>query len=40
MKKIIDNIIYIGVDDNELDLFEGQYIIPEGMAYKIGRAHV
>ena len=33
MKKIIDNIIYIGVDDNELDLFEGQYIIPEGMAY-------
>ena len=33
MKKIADNIIYIGVDDNELDLFEGQYIIPDGMAY-------
>ena len=33
MKKIIDNIVYIGVDDNDLDLFEGQYIIPEGMAY-------
>ena len=33
MKKVTDNIIYIGVDDNELDLFEGQYIIPDGMAY-------
>ena len=33
MKTITDNIIYIGVDDNDLDLFEGQYIIPEGMAY-------
>lgn len=33
MKKIIDNIVYVGVDDNDLDLFEGQYIIPEGMAY-------
>ena len=33
MKTITDNIIYIGVDDNNLDLFEGQYIIPEGMAY-------
>ena len=33
MKKVSDNIIYIGVDDNELDLFEGQYIIPDGMAY-------
>ena len=33
MKKLQDNVFYIGVDDNELDLFEGQYIIPEGMAY-------
>ncbi|MBO4585876.1 MAG: MBL fold metallo-hydrolase [Bacteroidales bacterium] len=33
MKKLSDNILYIGVDDNQLDLFEGQYIIPEGMAY-------
>ncbi|MBO6166364.1 MAG: FprA family A-type flavoprotein [Eubacterium sp.] len=30
---ISDSIRYIGVDDLELDLFEGQYIIPEGMAY-------
>ena len=33
MKQVSDNIIYIGVDDNDLDLFEGQYIIPDGMAY-------
>ena len=30
---IIPGIRYIGVDDLELDLFEGQYTIPEGMAY-------
>ena len=30
---ISESIRYIGVDDLELDLFEGQYIIPEGMAY-------
>ncbi|MBQ8056404.1 MAG: FprA family A-type flavoprotein [Paludibacteraceae bacterium] len=30
---ISNNIKYIGVDDLELDLFESQYIIPEGMAY-------
>ena len=26
-------IIYIGVDDTELDLFEGQYKVPQGMSY-------
>ena len=31
--KITDSIIYIGVNDYELDLFEGQYIVPNGMAY-------
>lgn len=30
---ISESIRYIGLDDLELDLFEGQYIIPEGMAY-------
>lgn len=30
---IADNIRYIGVNDHELDLFEGQYIVPNGMAY-------
>ena len=28
-----DNIIYIGADDKDLDLFENQYIVPNGMAY-------
>ena len=31
--KISKDILYIGVDDLDLDLFEGQYIVPEGMAY-------
>ena len=31
--QIANGIFYIGVDDHELDLFEGQYIIPDGMAY-------
>ena len=30
---ITDSIAYIGVNDHELDLFEGQYIVPNGMAY-------
>lgn len=31
--KITDNILYVGVNDHELDLFEGQYQVPDGMAY-------
>jgi len=30
---IKDNIFYIGVNDHEIDLFEGQYDVPNGMAY-------
>ena len=30
---IINDIRYIGVNDHDIDLFEGQYIVPEGMAY-------
>ncbi len=33
MNKIIENVYYIGVNDHLLDLFEGQYIVPNGMAY-------
>lgn len=33
MKEIAKGIRYIGVDDMELDLFESQYIIPEGISY-------
>lgn len=30
---ITEKIVYIGVDDKEIDLFEGQYDVPDGMAY-------
>lgn len=33
MIKVTDSIKYIGVDDKDLDLFESQYIIPNGIAY-------
>lgn len=35
MKDIIisDSIKYIGTDDKDLDLFESQYVVPNGMAY-------
>lgn len=31
--QLTDNIYYIGADDKTLDLFEGQYIIPNGISY-------
>ena len=31
--KITDDIKYIGVNDHDIDLFEGQYIVENGMAY-------
>ena len=33
MVKITESIKYVGVDDLDIDLFESQYIVPEGMAY-------
>ena len=30
---ITNDIRYIGVNDHQLDLFEGQYVVPNGMAY-------
>ena len=30
---ICDNVKYIGVNDHNVDLFEGQYVVPNGMAY-------
>ena len=36
MKKditISENIKYIGVDDHDIDLFEGQYVVPNGISY-------
>ena len=31
--KITNNIKYVGVNDHQVDLFEGQYQVPNGMAY-------
>ena len=33
MFKVTEDIIYVGVNDHEVDLFEGQYDVPSGMAY-------
>ena len=30
---ITEDIKYVGVNDHEVDLFEGQYVVPNGMAY-------
>lgn len=30
---ITNDILYIGVNDREIDLFEGQYVVPEGISY-------
>lgn len=31
--KITDKILYVGVNDHSIDLFEGQYRVPNGMSY-------
>lgn len=31
--EITKDILYVGVNDHDVDLFEGQYIVPHGMAY-------
>ncbi len=33
MEKITNDVLYIGVNDHEVDLFEGQYVVPNGMSY-------
>lgn len=30
---ITNDIKYVGVNDHQVDLFEGQYVVPNGMAY-------
>ena len=30
---VTDDIKYIGVNDHQIDLFEGQYTVPNGMCY-------
>ncbi|MBQ9413987.1 MAG: FprA family A-type flavoprotein [Clostridia bacterium] len=31
--KVTNDILYVGVNDHQLDLFEGQYVVENGMAY-------
>lgn len=31
--EITKDVRYVGVNDHQIDLFEGQYVVPEGMAY-------
>ena len=33
MKQITEQVFYVGVNDHEVDLFEGQYVVPNGMSY-------
>ena len=33
LKKLSEELYYVGVNDHNIDLFEGQYIVPNGMAY-------
>ncbi len=30
---ITDSVMYVGVNDHRIDLFEGQYVVPNGMSY-------
>ena len=33
MLEVTDSIRYVGVNDHQVDLFEGQYVVPNGMSY-------
>ncbi len=33
MKEIVNNIFYIGINDNDIDLFENVYSVPNGVTY-------
>lgn len=33
MNRITNDIFYVGVNDHNIDLFEGQYFVPNGMSY-------
>ena len=32
-KQLTENVYYVGVDDRAIDLFEGQYVVPNGISY-------
>ena len=31
--EVTDSVKYIGVDDHDIDLFESQYVVPNGVSY-------
>ena len=33
LRQVADSVFYVGADDHDVDLFEGQYVVPKGMAY-------
>ena len=33
LKNLGNNVFYIGCDDTDIDLFESQYTVPEGVSY-------
>ena len=33
LNHVTDTVLYVGVNDHAIDLFEGQYVVPNGMAY-------
>ena len=33
IKNITNSVVYIGVDDTDIDLFESQYVVPNGVSY-------
>ena len=40
MEKVTDRVHYVGVDDKTLDLFESQYVLPNGISYNSYIIHV
>ena len=38
--QITNDILYVGVNDHQVDLFEGQYDVPNGMAYNSYVSHL
>lgn len=32
-RTIAENVVYVGVDDKDIDLFESQYLVPNGVSY-------
>ena len=30
---VTNDVLYVGVDDKDIDLFEGQFAVPNGIAY-------